>query len=142
MTSSHALSNAPAWEAETKWGWSTDRDAERWYGSHATRDSAVEEAREELGDDREFFVRSGRAPDPAECMPCTLVGDILDRVAENAAEWGEIAEDWPDPPPREAEAELEDFVRAWLRKHHRPVFWVAYGAVERVAALRVGEDKP
>lgn len=125
------MDRTPRWEAPTRWGYASSFDAELWTGSFETREEAIAAGREEFGAE-DFFIRSGREPDPGDCVPVTLMEDLLDRIAENAAEWGDVAEDWPDTPGGSAEDELRDFVVAWARKHLRPTFWVAGGAVERV----------
>lgn len=119
------------WSPPIRWGFASSSDAELWTGSFATRDEAIAAGREEFGGEG-FFIRSGQAPDPGACVPVTLADDLLDRMAENAAEWGDIAEDWPDAPGGTAEDELRNFVVAWARKHLGPTFWIANGATERV----------
>ncbi len=115
------------------WGHGLNRDEESWSGAYETREEAIEDGRDTY-EDEAFHVKSGTVPDTGEWL-YDVAEDFVDRLGERAyEEVGELAEDWPPTPSKEAANELQEFCAAWVRKHMPPTFWAADGEVERVEA--------
>jgi hypothetical protein len=114
------------------WGYSDDRDTERWIGAEGSREDVIAEGRETYPG-QPFWICSGTECSAEQFMPDA--DDILETAAQRACdEIGDAAEDWPPSVPKEALAELTGFIRAWAAKHLPCRFWTADGDKERIEA--------
>ena len=118
----------------TRWGHSEDREPERWIGAFETAEEAIEDGR--LTYEGDFWIRSGRVPDPADFLPDPSM--VLDQMADNAGEsCGEVSEDWPDAGNNEALLALELALTRWARRWCPVEFWMADGASKPQPVLNV-----
>lgn len=125
------------------WGWSTYPD-EGFQGAHASKEEAIKEAREEVGEEVELFLQAGQYGDVTELGPNghDLAENIIEGIGDSAGdEYGDLAEDWPHVPDGAevllAKA-LEKVVKDWMREHlKRPPGWQPVCDPETIAPLLV-----
>jgi hypothetical protein len=118
-------------KASEVWGYADSPRAERWEGSYATREEAIEAGRGECQPDDPLYVHRGRSPDPANFLPTAewIASDMGARASDEHD--SELVGDWPDVNP-EALAELDAILDAWAKKHAPCTFWEAEGEAEKV----------
>ena len=120
------------------WGHSDDRNTDLWRGACPSREEAILDGTSEYGGEP-FWVQRGVPRDPADYVPD--VADIIEQMAENAADdVGEPAADWPDV-GKEAKAALAALLQTWARKHCPVHFWSASGDPEEVTPPGPEEPK-
>ena len=75
------------------------------------------------------YTGDGETPDPAGWVDAD---DIIEQLACRAYDdCGEVAEDYPEV-SKEAKAELESLLEAWVRKHCTPTFYMIKDVQEYV----------
>lgn len=115
------------------WGYSTD--GESYSGACATREQAIEEAREEHPDHGSFWIGSAVRPHPGDFMPdADFIITQMQESAWDDEHGGDWSEDFlmgDERPGFGARAELEDFLRAWAKKHCK-VSWYSVENSEEV----------
>ena len=113
------------------WGYAEHEDAERWYGSCATKEAAIAEGRAEYGRHVHFVVRPGTRYAARRFMPDAE--DLIEMMGDRASdEAGDAAEEFPDV-GEYARKDFEAVLDAWADKHLGVcLFWVADGPVEDV----------
>jgi hypothetical protein len=113
-----------------------------WRGGYATREEAVAAGRAEYGD-AAFWIREGERYRSRDFVHNVNATNIVDRMAEDAAdEAGDAAEDWPEV-SQAARAALVEALRAWADEHvPAPRFWQPVGESERVPAAPVVGGAP
>lgn len=117
--------------SKTVWSYASVPDTDRWSEPYQTRDEAILAGRAEYSGER-FWIQSGHEPDPETFLP--FASDIVEQMADGAGnEAGEAAEEWPDV-SKQALKDLDDFLKAWAKKHCKVNFWVATGQLEEIPA--------
>ena len=123
-----------------EWCWSDD--GERFHGRHPDRDSAIQEAIDEMN------LEPGDCLYLAEVNPINtndIVGsifadDLLDRMRDAAMERaGEVAEDWP-PHLGTAERQLEEVVHAAIAKWIDENFPITFYGIKNEKSILIMKD--
>lgn len=117
-------------------------DQETYVGEEASRDAALEMARD-ANPGRTVWTGRNVSPELRSLLPSahTLIDEMRDRAYDEA---GEFAEDWLDDVTKEQESELRATVQAavtaWLDKHnHHPRWWTVTDVQEHAPSSPTGE---